>query len=107
MPRFVARSLGGDVTKVSAAQAVGPGPHEITLSIKPANSSDAAVKLVTMALDGTTILREEIPLSINGVVPESFDVGRDDATSVSDDYAPNREFPGRLGSVTFEVGDRR
>jgi len=107
MPRFVARSLAGDVTKVSAAQAVGTGRHEIMLSIRPASGGDQSVRQVTMALDGSTILREEIPLSITGVVPESFDVGRDDATSVSDDYAPNREFPGKLDSVTFEVGEGR
>jgi arylsulfatase A-like enzyme len=98
-PRFALRGLDGSFEEVEADGLVPGGKSKLALQVDHAGNRHT----VSISLDGRLLVRREIMFSISPVVPETFDVGRDDGTAVSSDYAANTPFPGTLTSLSFKV----
>jgi arylsulfatase A-like enzyme len=98
-PKFILRDLAGKTVELAAARGLSSGPQRLVLDIGP---SSAVGHTISIASDGQILAEELITMPIPAMVPETFDVGRDDATPVSEDYEANVDFPGDLRSLTFQ-----
>lgn len=99
-PTFVVRSLEGEIVELRAPEALPKGQQSLTLSVE--RSRTGGKSRVSISADGRPLTSKELDLNIPAVVPETFDVGRDDATSLSDDYPANVDFPGKLTRLAFK-----
>jgi arylsulfatase len=99
-PRLFMLGLDGSSQQVSAPRAIARGQQTLTLRVERA--AQGSGKTVTISDNGQVLVSSVIDFDIPPVVPETFDVGRDDGTSVSADYAPNTNFPGEIKNLLFK-----
>jgi arylsulfatase len=98
-PKFILRDLAGKTVELAAARTLSSGPQKLVLDIGP---SSAAGRTISIASGGQILAKVEVTMPIPAMVPETFDVGRDDATALSEEYEANVDFPGELRSLTFQ-----
>lgn len=103
-PTFMTRSLKGKTLEVRAAEALPKGRQSLTLTVE--RGAPGEMSSVAISAGGRILASEEVDLSVPTVVPETFDIGRDDATALSDDYPANVDFPGELHRVVFKFATK-
>jgi len=99
-PRFALRGLDGSFAEIKATQALPRGQSKLSLRLDRAEKGLG--KTITISLGDRVIARNEIAFDIASVVPETFDIGRDDGTAVSGDYAADTPLPAELRNLTFK-----
>lgn len=99
-PRFQIRTLDGQQFILAAQKAIAAGAHDLELEIRP--SGNTQDKVVTLRIDNTDTATGTLTFAIPATVEETFDIGRDEGTALSDDYQPNQDFEGAIREVTFD-----
>lgn len=100
IPTFMVRSLKGQAVTVRAHETLGQGRQMLTLSVD--RQIGEGKSRVSLRSGERLLVSEDILLEVPAVVPETFDVGRDDATALSAEYRANADFPGKLYGLQFQ-----
>ncbi|MSU66354.1 MAG: arylsulfatase [Opitutus sp.] len=89
---------GLERTTVTSDEALPAGAHALRVDFTRAPDETADV---TLSLDGRAVGRGHVPHAITGNIShEPLDLGRDNYTPVSEDYAPPFAFRGEIRKVT-------
>ena len=101
-PKFEYNFEAHERTMVAGASRLSPGPHTLTLQFARDPGPMAAAN-VTMMVDGVKVAGGRVPRTVDYrfSLDESFDVGSDTGTPVSDDYRTPNRFKGMLDE--FEI----
>lgn len=99
-PRFALRGLDGTFAEIRATEPLPRGHSKLSLRLERAEKGRG--KTITISVGDRVIVRSEVEFDIASVVPETFDIGRDDGTAVSPDYAANTPLPGELRNLSFK-----
>ena len=105
-PVFVLRPLSGEAVAVAAMSKLHQGSNAIELSFtrKPAAPLAPSDVQITIKSDGHTLVTKTVsfamPLTFS--LAETFDVGRDDGSAVTADYASSTPFAGDIRDVAFD-----
>ena len=109
-PTFTINLLDLERPKWQASEALSPGKHTIVFDWKmdPQGLPMGRGGTGTMSVDGKQVAQRSLPktLPIIWAWDETFDVGLDTGTSVDDtDYQVPFAFTGKLGKITFDLGE--
>lgn len=105
-PVFALRSQTGELTKVVSAAGLPAGTTKLTFAFD--RSSPEPIRpidiKVTIAANGQNLasqtVRYAMPILLSS--DNTFDIGRDDGTTVVEDYQPEVPFPGDIRNVVFD-----
>jgi len=88
------------------AEALKPGAHTIVFDFKYAGPGPGKGGEGVLTVDGKEIARKKIPHTIPLLmsIDETFDVGSDTRTAVSNDYKLPFQFTGTIDKLTFNLG---
>lgn len=100
-PAFIVRSLEGDATEVRVPEALGSGTHSLTLQVE--HAAPGAQSRVVISAGGRTLVTRDLELDIPAVVPETFDIGRDEGTAIAPVYERNPDLSAAVRTVTFRL----
>jgi arylsulfatase len=98
--------FGVDLTFVEAASPIPAGKHQVRMEFKYDGGGLAKGGAVTLYVDGAKVgegrLERTVPLAFSG--DETCDVGRENGSAVSPDYAPKgNEFNGEVNWVQIDL----
>jgi len=107
-PAFALRDLSGRLTVVRAQDALPKGTSTLSLTVERPTPTPMKQELMTVTLSaGNQILmRQQVTTTLPFLgygVAETFDLGVDRGSAVSPDYAPDQNFSGTLGRVSFQI----
>lgn len=114
IPTFCYNFAGVERTYIRGEQQLAPGPHLIRyeFELQPVQSSDSG-KPVTFGargvgrlyVDKRKVAEGEIPrtMAFDYTLDETFDVGCDKGSPVTDEYPPLAAFSGRVAHVTIDI----
>ena len=102
-PVFVVRAMTGKAQFFAATKALSPGAHQLELRVAAIDPADRASTAhhITISADGQTLLARDANFRIPGGPGETFEIGRDDGSTVGEGYAAGRAFPGEIRDVEF------
>jgi arylsulfatase A-like enzyme len=99
--------LAWSLTTIRADQALGPGRHELVVDFAYAGGPPGDAAAVALAIDGAWVGAGRIAATTAYYFSfdETFNVGVDRGTPVTDDYPPVRNaFTGRVRQVRIDLG---
>ncbi|XHS00637.1 arylsulfatase [Sphingomonas sp. DBB INV C78] len=105
-PIFHYNAVGPRQYKISATEALPPGPHKILADFKADSAARGGGGTLTLSVDGKIIGSGRVEHTLFGWVShtEGFDVGEDTITPINDDYTiPASRFDGDLRKIIFDV----
>ncbi|MBB5705095.1 arylsulfatase [Sphingopyxis panaciterrulae] len=102
VPRFVYNRLGLQRTMVDWTDTLAPGRHEIRLDFDYDGGGLGQGGTARLSVDGASPVVVRVPATIRLLMPlsETFDVGVDTGTPVSEDYRVPFAFDAKLQDVT-------
>lgn len=105
-PVFHYNTLNMAHFEVAAKDALGPGKHTIVLDFEYDGGGLGKGGEGTLSVDGATAARGRIAATIplRFSCDETFDVGEDTGTPVSEDYDVPNAYTGRIERVTIKLG---
>jgi arylsulfatase len=114
IPTFCYNFAGVERTYIRGEQQLAPGPHLIRYEFEslPARASDAgkpvpygAGGVGRLYVDKRKVAEGEIPrtMAFDYTLDETFDVGCDKGSPVTDEYPPLAAFSGRVAHVTIDI----
>ena len=98
---------GRDLTTIRGDRAIGPGRHDLVLEVEYAGGPPGSATDVRLVVDDEQVGVGHVPATTAYyfAFDETFNVGVDRGTPVTDDYAPVRNaFTGRILNVRFDLG---
>jgi arylsulfatase A-like enzyme len=105
-PVFYYNLVGVERTSIASKDKLAPGKHTIELSFKYDGGGIGKGGLATLTVDGKKVaeqmLTRTIPFRVSA--DETFDVGEDTGTPVSEDYHVPFRFTGTLNKVVITLG---
>jgi hypothetical protein len=108
-PVFKYNLVGVDRTTLAAKDALTPGKHTIALDFKYDGGGIGKGGLLTLTVDGKEVadgkLARTIPFRVSA--DETFDIGEDTDTPVSEDYHVPFKFDGTLNKVVIDLGEAK
>jgi hypothetical protein len=106
-PVFYYNLVGVDRTAVGGKDKLAAGKHTIELSFKYDGGGIGKGGLATLTVDGNEIAKQKLTRTIPFRVSadETFDVGEDTGTPVSEDYHVPFKFTGALNKVVITLGE--
>jgi arylsulfatase A-like enzyme len=108
-PVFHYNLTGVDRTTLAAKDALTPGKHTISLDFKYDGGGIGKGGLLTLTVDGKEVadgkLARTIPFRVSA--DETFDIGEDTGTPVSEDYHVPFKFDGTLNKVVIDLGEAK
>jgi arylsulfatase A-like enzyme len=99
--------LGWDLVTIQADQPLGPGRHELVMDFAYAGGPPGDGAAVALAVDGTWVGAGRITATTAYYFSfdETFNIGVDRGTPVTDDYPPvHNAFTGTIRSVRIDLG---
>jgi hypothetical protein len=106
-PIFYYNLVGVDRTSIGGQDALTPGKHTIEVAFKYDGGGIGKGGLATLSVDGTKVAEQKlartIPFRVS--VDETFDVGEDTGTPVSEDYHVPFRFTGTLNKLVVTLGE--
>lgn len=102
VPAFHYNYAGLERTSLTAPAPLTPGEHVagVVFTLSPDHKSAEAV----LTVDGHEVARAQVPRVMGQLTHESFDLGADLYTPVTEDYASPARLPaGALGEITIEA----
>lgn len=105
-PVFVLRSLDGSALEVASPKRLARGASHLELEIvrQPSLPLQPVDIQVTLLTDGKRLtsktVRAELPAAYS--ISETFDIGQDDGSTLSDAYSAGDPVPGTLRNVSFD-----
>ncbi len=105
-PVFVYNLLALESFRWEGKDALTTGKHTVTFDFTYDGPGAGKGGTGVLSVDGTEVARQAIPHTIPFLmtIDESFDVGIDTRTGVTDDYALPFRFDGTLDALTVKVG---
>jgi arylsulfatase len=100
-PVFVIRSLQGEVAELRADEALASGRQTLTLTVE--RRPQSAQSTVSISAGGRTLASRDVDVAIPMVVPETFDIGRDDGTAIASVYEQRPVLAGDVRRLTFRL----
>jgi arylsulfatase len=107
MPAYAYNFVGRDLTIVRGDAAIPAGRHELVVTFEYDGGPPGSGAEVTLALDGAPIGSGRIPATTAYYFSfdETFNIGVDRGTPVTDDYQPvHNRFDGEIRRVRFDLG---
>ena len=106
-PVFYYNLVGVQRTSIAGQNALAPGKHTIELSFKYDGGGIGKGGLATLTVDGNKVAEQKLPATIPFRVSadETFDVGEDTGTPVSEDYHVPFKFTGTLNKLVINLGE--
>jgi arylsulfatase A-like enzyme len=106
-PVFYYNLVGVQRTSVSSQNALTLGKHTIELSFKYDGGGIGKGGLATLTVDGNKVAEQKLAATIPFRVSadETFDVGEDTGTPVSEDYHVPFRFTGTLNKLVVNIGE--
>jgi arylsulfatase len=106
-PVFYYNLVGVQRTTISSKEKLTPGKHSIVLDFKYDGPGIGKGGTATLSVDGKQVAESRIARTIPFRVSadETFDVGEDTGTPVSEDYKVPFKFTGTLSKVTVRLGE--
>lgn len=109
-PTFTINLLGLERPKWQGTEALSPGKNTIVFDWKmdPQGMAVARGGTGTLSVNGKQVAQHSLPKTLPFIWAwdETFDVGLDTGTSVDDaDYQVPFAFTGKLGKITFDLGE--
>jgi arylsulfatase A-like enzyme len=106
-PVFYYNLVGVQRTSIAGQDALAPGKHTIELMFKYDGGGIGKGGLATLTVDGKKVAEEKLARTIPFRVSadETFDVGEDTGTPVSEDYHVPFKFTGTLNKVVVRLGE--
>jgi arylsulfatase A-like enzyme len=106
-PVFYYNLVGVERTSIAGIDALTPGKHTIELSFKYDGGGIGKGGLATLTVDGNRIAEQKLTRTIPFRVSadETFDVGEDTGTPVSEDYHVPFKFTGTINKVVVTLGE--
>ncbi len=108
-PVFSYNLVGVDRTTLAAKDALTPGKHTIALDFKYDGGGIGKGGLLTLTVDGKEVadgkLARTIPFRVSA--DETFDIGEDTGTPVSEDYRVPFKFDGTLNKIVINLGEAK
>jgi arylsulfatase A-like enzyme len=103
-PVFVMHSIMSETEEVQASDPLPVGTTKLELvfvrgtpaGMKPTDMS------VTIKANGQTIAERKLSFALNAPVAGTMSIGSDDGDTISRDYKPSTQFPGKLEDVRFD-----
>jgi len=91
--------------RVASSQPLAPGKHTIRFDFAYDGGGIGKGGTGTLLVDGAKVAEARIPQTIRArfSLDETFDVGEDTGTPVSEDYRVPFKFTGKLEKVTIEL----
>jgi hypothetical protein len=106
-PVFYYNLVGVDRTSIGGQDALAPGKHTIEVSFKYDGGGMGKGGLATLTVDGKKVAEQKllrtIPFRVSA--DETFDVGEDTGTPVSEDYHVPFRFTGTINRVVVTLGE--
>jgi arylsulfatase A-like enzyme len=106
-PVFYYNLVGVDRTSIGGQDALAPGKHTIEVSFKYDGGGMGKGGLATLTVDGKKVAEQKllrtIPFRVSA--DETFDVGEDTGTPVSEDYHVPFRFTGTLNKLVVTLGE--
>jgi arylsulfatase len=108
-PVFYYNLVGVDRTTVAGKNKLAQGKHTIELIFKYDGGGIGKGGLATLTVDGNEVAQQKLARTIPFRVSadETFDVGEDTGTPVSEDYHVPFKFTGNLKKVMIELSDNK
>jgi Sulfatase len=108
-PTFHYNLVGVERTTLTAKGPLTPGKHTITVDFKYDGGGIGKGGLVTLAVDGQQVangkLARTIPFRVSA--DETFDIGEDTGTPVSEDYHVPFKFTGTINKVVVDLSETK
>jgi arylsulfatase len=106
-PVFYYNLVGVDRTSVSGNDKLAPGKHSILVTFKYDGGGIGKGGLATLSVDGKKVAEQKLARTIPFRVSadETFDIGEDTGTPVSEDYHVPFKFTGTLNKVVINLGE--
>jgi arylsulfatase len=106
-PVFYYNLVGVDRTSVSGNDKLAPGKHSIVVTFKYDGGGIGKGGLATLSVDGKKVAEQKLARTIPFRVSadETFDIGEDTGTPVSEDYHVPFKFTGTLNKVVVNLGE--
>jgi hypothetical protein len=106
-PVFFYNLVGVDRTAVAGKDKLGAGKHTIELRFKYDGGGIGKGGLATLTVDGNEVAEQKLARTIPFRVSadETFDIGEDTGTPVSEDYHVPFKFTGALNKVVVMLGE--
>lgn len=106
-PVFYYNLVGIERTAIAGKDKLAPGKHTIELSFKYDGGGIGKGGLATLTVDGKKVAEQRLTRTIPFRVSadETFDVGEDTGTPVSEDYHVPFRFTGTLNKVVVNLGE--
>jgi hypothetical protein len=106
-PVFYYNLVGADRTSVSSKDQLPPGKHSIVVTFKYDGGGIGKGGLAALSVDGKKVAEQKLARTIPFRVSadETFDVGEDTGTPVSEDYHVPFKFTGILNKVVINLGE--
>jgi hypothetical protein len=99
--------VGVERTTIAGNDALAPGKHTVVLDFKYDGPGIGKSGTATLSVDGKSVASGKIPRTIPFRVSadETFDVGEDTGTPVSEDYHVPFRFTGTLNKLVVRLGE--
>jgi arylsulfatase len=106
VPTYCYNFPGPEYTYLRGTEALPPGRHEIGYTFEKTGSEPlGAAGIGRLTVDGAQVAGGEIPrtCTVGYSIDETFDIGWDKGSPVSEDYGPVARFTGRIIKVDFDA----
>ena len=106
-PTFIYKRdlLPDNLTRVSSADVLAPGKHEIDVEFQYEGGGAGKAANVILSIDGAEKTRAHIERTMPVMYFEDADVGRDTGTPVTEDYKVPFAFTGKIDHVDVVLSD--
>lgn len=104
-PVFVYNLAGQKITRVAASEPLAPGRHVLAMNFTYDGGGRGKGGGVSLQVDGAEVARGRIDRTLPTLysISDTFDVGEDTGSPVTDDYASPFKFSGQLKELTVEL----
>jgi arylsulfatase len=99
-PGFIVRALDGTAEVIASPEAVGRGRQSLVLKV---SAPEQGARRIAIERAGRELVSGSLDIAVPPVVPETFDIGSDEATPVTDAYREHARLQGSLQSLTFQL----
>jgi arylsulfatase len=105
-PAFALRAFSGEETKVTSSVQLRKGANKLTLSFMRHSTAQMVPSDIDIAIgaDGKRLVSQTVRFSMPALfsADNTFDIGRDDGSAVTEDYQAATAFPGELSNIVFD-----
>jgi arylsulfatase len=108
VPAYTYNFVGRDLTTVRGSEPITPGRHDLVVRFEYHGGPPGSGAEVTLEVDGTPVGSGRLPATTAYYFSfdETFNVGVDRGTPVTDDYLPvHNRFEGVIHRVRFDLDD--